>query len=218
LKQLMLNLLLALFAATAVGCSTVMSVQHIELSLPPQLTGKATVLKTSDSDYPRAVLKNAVKQIGGGGISDGLVMKTTEDLNVYRLWNGPNKKDKNGNTNRLGSWWSYVPPIGDVGTYRINYEVCNNWNDLTWVAICTLKAGAVVAIGPGQSVSSVTCQDQTGKETYPSNPSVWQLYIDKPWTRSQEITCPDVASDYEVDPADISHRKINMSTKAPIFK
>lgn len=82
-----------------------------------------------------------------------------------------------------------------------------SWNDLTWLAACTLKAGAVVAIGPGQSVSAETCNDKTGAENYPANQAVWQTYIDKPWTRSQELHCPDVSADYETDPADISRRK-----------
>lgn len=178
-----------------------------DLGLPQQLAGKVTVLQASDPDYPRAVLGAAIKPPGEGGIYAGLVVKTKEDLTVYRLWNGPLKKDKNGNTNRLGSWWSYDPPQGDVGAYRTNYEVCVTWNDLTWVANCTLKSGAVVAIGPGQSVSARTCQDPSGTENYPASPSFWQLYIDKPWTRLQELICPDQTSDYEANPMDISKQK-----------
>lgn len=200
-------LLISLFFTTALGCSTIKPTQHDDLSLPQQLVAKAIVLNSSDPDYSRAMLTNAEKPPGKGGISSGLVVKVTQDISVYRLWNGPAKKDTNGNTNRLGSWWSYDPPSGSIAAYRISYEVCNAWNDLTWLATCTLKAGSVVAIGPGQSVTAETCDDKTGVENYPPNTREWQTYIDKPWSRPQELQCPDVTADYEVDPDDISKRK-----------
>lgn len=182
------------------------------LPLPGRLAGKAVVLHESDPDYPRAVLSGAIKPAGDGGISNGIVIKTTADIPVYRLWSGPSKKDQNGNTNRLGAWWSYDELRGDVTTYRRNYEICNGWNDLQWAVTCVLKLGSVVTIGPGQSVSAILCHDQTGKEEYPANPDNWQLYIDRPWTRQQELSCPDIAADYEVDPTDISQRRKRVPT------
>lgn len=200
---------LALFTLSAVGCVTLPAGNYSELGLPAQLAGSAVVLKAADSDYSRAVLSEAVKPVGNGGISAGLVVKLTKDVTIYRLWSGPEKKDEKGNTNRLGSWWSYDSPTGKADTYRVNYEICKNWNDLTWVATCTLKSGSVVAIGPGQSVTALTCKDKTGGENYPANPVDWQLYIDKAWTRSSELVCPDVAADYKADPYEISKRMGN---------
>lgn len=173
------------------------------LSLPKKLEGKATVLEASDPDYARAVIGSAVKPEGQGGVSDGLVVRTTADIPVYRLWNGPEKKDARGNTNRLGGWWSYDAPKGPVEKYRKDYEICKSWNDLTWVATCTLKAGAVVVIGPGQSVSAETCGDPTGQEKYAANAHDWQTYVDKPWTRAAELECPPDTSDYAADPKHI---------------
>ena len=143
--------LLALVALAVAGQS------HAQgLSLPPQLAGKAQVLNPGDADYAQAVVDKAIQPPGMGGIYAALVVRVTEDIPVYRMWNGPGKSDARGNTNRLGAWWSYDAPGGPVGTYRSEYEICRSWNDLTWVATCTLKKNTVVAIGPGQSVTAET--------------------------------------------------------------
>jgi len=169
------------------------------------------VLASTDADHARAELAGAVKPAGEGGLVEGLVVRLTADVPVYRMWNGPEKKDSRGNTNRLGQWWAYDAPTGPQASYRTAYEICRGWNDLTWVVKCTLKAGAVVAIGPGQSVSAATCGDATGAESYPANHKDWQVFVAKAWTRlgaDKELDCPDEALDYAVDPADISSRLV----------
>ncbi len=141
---------------------------------------------------------------GQGGISEGLVVRLTEDLPVYRMWSGPDKLNASGFTNRIGQWWAYDAPTGTQAAYRDHYDICLAWNDLTWVATCTLKAGSVVAIGPGQSVSAETCGDPTGQESYPANPDYWQTYVAKAWARADELQCPADSADYQADPEDIS--------------
>lgn len=177
------------------------------ITLPPQLEGKAVVLASSDADHARGDVAGALKQPGEGGLSEALVVRLTADVPVYRMWSGPEKKDSRGNTNRLGQWWSYDAPTGTQASYRTAYEICEDWNELTWVVTCTLKAGAVVSIGPGQSVSAATCGDETGKEQYPANPNNWQVFVSKAWTRlgaDKELDCPDEARDYVADLANIS--------------
>jgi hypothetical protein len=176
--------------------------------LPSQLAGKAEVLSTTDADYLRAVITSAVKAAGEGGVVEGTVIRLKQDVTVWRMWSGPTKKNASGLTNRIGGWWSYDAPIGTQAQYRTAYEICNGWNDLTWVAKCTMKAGAVVVIGPGQSVSAQTCGDVTGAETYPANQKDWQTYIDKPWARPTELVCPGDTEDYEANPVDISKAKV----------
>ncbi len=66
-------------------------------------------------------------------------------------------------------------------------------------------AGAVVAIGPGQSVSAQTCGDPSGAEQYPANPVGWQTFINEPWKRGAELECPAETTDYQANPADIDH-------------
>lgn len=177
------------------------------LTLPEILRGKAQVLSASSPDYARAAVSSAVKPAGMGGVSEALVVKITQDIPVYRMWNGPGVLDARGNTNRLGSWWSYDAPHGTVGGYRVGYEICTAWNTLKWMATCTLKAGAVVAIGPGQSVSAETCGDPTGVEQYPDNPLEWQTFVNQPWNRPNELSCPPESADYEADPLEISRPK-----------
>ena len=107
----------------------------------------------------------------------------------------------------MGQWWSYDAPKGDQAGYRKDYEICMGWNDLTWMATCTLKKGSVVVVGPGQSVSAQTCGDPSGQESYPANAEDWQVYVDKAWARSAELSCPPESADYEVNPANIATKK-----------
>jgi hypothetical protein len=174
--------------------------------LPPQLVGKAVAIDSTDPDYGRAMVDAAVKPAGQGGVSYAIVVKLSQDLALYRLWNGPGVVDSRGNTNRLGAWWTYDPPAGSVPNYRVAYEVCQSWNQLAWVVRCTLKAGAVAAIGPGQSVTAATCGDASGAENYPANANAWQMYVDQPWKRPAELVCPAVDFDSAVDPDDLSRR------------
>lgn len=168
------------------------------LSLPELLQGKAEVLSPDDPDYARAQIEKAEKPAGQGGLVDGLVIRMTADIPVYRLWNGPDVKNDKGYTNRLGEYWAYDQPTGTVEQYRANYEVCVDWNQLTWVAVCTLRAGAVVAIGPGQSVAAGVCKDP--QESYPVNTTHWQTYIAGAFARSTELDCSDESKDFKADP------------------
>lgn len=177
------------------------------LALPTLLTGKAVVLASDDADYARGDFSGAVKASGAGGLSEGLVIRLSADIPVYRMWSGPEKKDERGNTNRIGQWWSYDAPTGTQAEYRWAYEICGDWNDLTWVATCTLKAGSVVTIGPGQSVSAETCGDESGQESYPANPRDWQVFVSKAWTRlGSELDCPDESQDYAANLTDIGSK------------
>ena len=192
----------ALPATTATAAASAPPV----LALPEALKGKAVALASTDPDYARAKLAEAVKPAGEGGLTRGLVVRLTADIPVWRMWSGPAKK-YNGNTNRLGQWWSYDAPHGTQQDYRQAYEICASWNDLTWVAKCTLKSGAVVAIGPGNSVSAATCG---GEEAYPANDKDWQVYIAEAWKRlgaDKELDCPAESADYEADAADISKKR-----------
>ena len=163
-----------------------------EPSPPPcSFAGKAVVLGAGDPAAPRADRAGALKPPGEGGLTaPALVVRLTADVPVWRLWSGAAKKDADGRTNRMGQWWSYDAPHGNQQGYRTAYEICLSWNDLTWVAQCTLKKGAVVAIGAGNSVSPQTCADPTGKESYPVNPRDWQVWISKIWTRGAELGVP----------------------------
>ena len=191
-----------MLSALMLGLSAVGSgVDAADLDVPAALNGKATVLAPSDPAYARANVGNAVKAEGLGGVSQALVIQLSADLPVYRMWSGP---VTTGNSNRMGSWWAFDRPQGSREGYRRAYEICGTWNELNWVAACTLKAGSVVAIGPGQSVSAQTCADSSGYETYGTNARDWQVYVDKAWSRGAELVCPPETSDYRANPADVT--------------
>lgn len=178
--------------------------------LPASLQGRVEVLPAEDPAAAAAALSKAVKEAGMGGVYEGWAVRTTEDLTVWRMWNGPDVVDEAGRTNRLGGWWTAEQPAGPVDQYRLDYEICDSWNDLTWVASCTLRAGAVVAVGPGQSVSLETCGDDTppleegSALAFGQSPEHWQVYIHQPWNRTEELDCTVDTADYRADPEELS--------------
>lgn len=190
-----------LIAVLALSACAPMAARDDGLPLPAALQGKAVVLSPADPAYGRANVAAAVKPEGQGGVSRALVVRLSQDLPVYRMWNGP---VTSGNSNRLGGWWAFDAPRGSREGYRRAYEICGTWNQLAWVATCTLKSGAVVAIGPGQSVSAQICGDASGYETYGANGRDWQVYVNQPWTRPEELSCPPETADYRADPANVA--------------
>lgn len=203
---------LAAYAVTACRTTPVAGPEQQGLGLPAQLQGKAVVVDVNDPDYARAAANEAVKPAGEGGVTEAIVVRLTEDVTVWRMWSGPEKKDARGNTNRMGQWWAYDAPRGTRSEYRGRYEICRAWNDLTWMAACTMKKGAVVAIGPGNSVTPATCADGAGSESYNANTTDWQVYVAKAWSRPAELECPPETSDYAADCKDIAKPATEGST------
>ncbi|WP_291722715.1 hypothetical protein [Magnetospirillum sp. 64-120] len=173
-------------------------------AIPGQISGKAEIVAASDPAWGQANVAAAEKPPGLGGVSQAVVIRLNQDVAVYRMWNGP---QQGARSNRMGGWWAFDKPKGTREGYRRAYEICGTWNDLKRVAVCTLKKGAVVAIGPGQSVSAETCKDESGHETYGANPQDWQVYVDQAWNRPETLACPPEDLDYEADPADVSTPK-----------
>jgi hypothetical protein len=203
-------LVTVLLASCARNPAVTTAAPAARLRLPPVLAFSAEALAPGAPGYARADVQSAVKAPGEGNVSRAMVIQLTQDIHVFRLWSGPDKKDANGRTNRIGSWWTYDPPRGAATQYRVDYEICRAWNDLTFVATCTLKEGAIVAIGPGNSVSADTCGDKAGQEHYPANEQHWQLYVSRAFERVgpdnnvKELDCPDASRDYEADPRNLA--------------
>lgn len=193
-----MRLLLSLLVLLA-GCAGGAVV--VAPTLPVQILGRAEVIDPSDPDWTRANVAEAEKAPGAGGVSRAVVIRLNQDIAVYRMWSGPQPGVR---SNRLGGWWAFDKPNGTRESYRRAYEICGTWNELKRVAVCTLKKGAVVVIGPGQSVSAATCKDGSGFETYGANDRDWQIYVDQAWNRPDTLSCPPEDQDYEADPADVS--------------
>lgn len=91
------------------------------------------------------LLERALGAPAAGGICMGLVYVVTEPVSIYRVWSSaaPN--------NRIGTWWALSPPVGTREEYRAQYAICPEWSNLDQAAKCTLRPGALVVVGPGQS-------------------------------------------------------------------
>jgi hypothetical protein len=183
------------------------------IELPPSLKGHAFVLSKAYMEAEGVKPELVEGEPGQGKMVKGQwqLVKLTEDIPVWRLWAGPQKRDSHGNTNEYGAWWSADAPTGTRKGYRAQYQICKAWNDLTWVTRCTLKKGAVVVVGPGNSVAPPSCGEGS-TEAYPENDHDWQMWISKPWERHGAggiLECPETElafpNRYPNDCAEVSH-------------
>ena len=178
------------------------------IALARALASSLELVAAGDSAYAEADPAGATGEPGTGKVTKPFVVRLTRDLRVYRLWSGPDVRDAQGRTSRIGQWWTFDRPSGTLAGFRRRYEVCEQWDTLRWVAACTLRRGAVVVIGPGQSVSAETCGDSTGRESYPVNDRDFQVYIHEAWNRigtpNGDLICPDESRDYQNDPGNIA--------------
>lgn len=151
--------------------------------MPTEIKGKVEILNCTSSEFDQQALNIAVAAPGEGGISNGVEVKTTEEIKVYRLWDGPDSEKiaRTGVTNQYGAWWSLGTPHGTRDQYRNEAAICKRWNDLKWAALCTVKRGAIIVVGPTQSVSEDKCRDPNKPEIKPDHYSenlTSQIYID----------------------------------------
>jgi hypothetical protein len=109
------------------------------------------------------LLKDAVGEEGAGKLCEGEVFLVSSSVTVYRVWNS-----EAGYT-LYGRWWSFELPRGPREAYREANDICEEWSPLDVMSSCTLKVGARIVMGPGQSV-----QCENGR--YPKS-AVNQVYI-----------------------------------------
>ena len=145
---------LAVTCASAAGCASV--------PVRPAFVGPDGVACVMDGTHVPAqvaevanaeLLAAALGRTGEGRICAGQTYRVRAPLRIYRVWDGAKQ-------NTYGEWWALAPPRGDRDDYRRAYAVCPEWNALDRLAACTLKAGAQIVLGPGQSA---TCADQIGR-------------------------------------------------------
>jgi len=103
-----------------------------------------------------------------GSLCQGQVYKSKEDaqITIFRAWNSTNIKSKKGR------WWAFEEPSGTISNYRVEYGVCPSWSPLDELVSCTLKPGATVVVGTGQSAkcTSKTYPVSTTKQIFINNP------------------------------------------------
>ena len=109
------------------------------------------------------LLGEALGKTGEGKLCAGQVFMAQSAVTVYRVWNNAKSYTE------FGKWWSLEKPSGTVDSYRQENAICPEWSDLNQLTRCTLKIGAHVVIGPGQSATCMTL-------TYEKSP-VNQVYM-----------------------------------------
>jgi hypothetical protein len=112
------------------------------------------------------LLEKAVRPINIGGICTGKVYQANKPVTVYRVWNKENAGSE------IGRWWTFKPPTGTRENYRKDYDICKSWNALNRMTSCTIKIGAKIVVGPGQSAYC-----KKSGTIYPQSPFN-QVYID----------------------------------------
>lgn len=94
-----------------------------------------------------ALLNEALGKSGDGKLCAGRVYSATQAVTVYRVWNSAKSYTE------FGRWWSLSKPTGPVESYRQENAICPEWSDLNQLTRCSIKVGARVVIGPGQSAT-----------------------------------------------------------------
>lgn len=109
------------------------------------------------------LLASAVGGAGKGMLCEGKVFTVVQPVIVYRVYNADN------DYSALGNWWTMVPPLGQMIPDYTKYGICPEWGKHNAQHSCSLKVGAQVVVGPGQSV-------QCANGALPASPAN-QLYI-----------------------------------------
>lgn len=130
----------------------------------------------------RDLIGDALKPAGKGGVYEGKIVKVSQAFPLYRVYSV--KEYARTGRGRIGGWWTHIPPARGVSRleYRRRYEICESFNpDLDRVVQCRIYPGALLVIGPGQSVDEGTCGK--GGESYvaDSGKRNLQIYLVEPF-------------------------------------
>lgn len=130
------------------------------VDLPEELLGKFVPVEAPE------LLGAALGAPGKGGLCQGRVYQSREGVDVllWRAWNSTNPGS------RLGQWWAWQLPQGEVSLYRADYEICYQWSPLDRLVRCKLKPGVKLVVGTGQSA---VCSNYLFYEVSPAQ----QIYL-----------------------------------------
>ncbi|QUM77546.1 hypothetical protein HWV00_15735 [Moritella sp. 24] len=114
-----------------------------DMQLPVEFSRKFTAI--SDP----ALLAQSIGEPNEGRLCQGqvYVAKQNTQILLFRSWNSTNPNSE------LGEWWALKSPRGQISEYRSDYQICYQWTPLDKLTLCSLKAGAKVVVGTGQSAS-----------------------------------------------------------------
>jgi len=106
-------------------------------------------LVAADDD---TLLKTVLGSSGKGMLCAGRVYQATQPVTVYRVW------DAAKGYTLHGGWWSFNKPQGPRDRYQVENDICPEWSALDRMSSCSIKVGAKIVVGPGQSA---TCEHDT---------------------------------------------------------
>ena len=114
-----------------------------DMELPIEFSRKFTAV--SDPE----LLAQSIGEPDEGKLCQGqvYVAKQNTQILLFRGWNGSNPASE------FGEWWALKSPRGQIAQYRRDYQICYQWSPLDKMTLCSLKAGAKVVIGTGQSAT-----------------------------------------------------------------
>lgn len=169
-------------------------------------------VKPAQAGHALTTWNGAVIGPNKGGIYDAKLctVKAGKTVSLYRVYS-----NSKGDRARKGQWWDPIAPAGTKASYRTHNAICTDWNpDLDKLVTCTLHAGAVFAIGPGESVGPFTVAEHgqqvqkhtcaNAHETYGKEADHLQVFVAAPWGAPNDalLTC---AGDRAHDPAPALH-------------
>ncbi|NVN90183.1 MAG: hypothetical protein HXX11_06225 [Desulfuromonadales bacterium] len=135
------------------------------------------------------LISSALKPEGKGGVYEGKIVKVKQAFPIFRVYT-KRVNPQTGRNNRFGGWWTSLPPGKGMTTieYRKRYEICDSFNpDLDRVVQCRIYPGALLLIGPGQSVDESTCGKAGESYTADSGKENLQLYLFEMYSHSFTI-------------------------------
>lgn len=119
--------------------------------------------------------ESALGEQGKGMLCTGKVFEAKKSVIVYRVWDAAKPYTL------YGGWWSLNKPKGPRDAYQKDNVICPEWSALDRVSQCTLKVGAHVVIGPGQSATCKTGglpQSETNQVYVPNDGRNNILYVE----------------------------------------
>lgn len=165
---------------------------------------KVTLPPGFENSSDSALLADAVKSAGTGGLCCGQVAVASRAVTIYRAWT-PHYEDQSKQppgyhaAYQFGNWWSPTAPSASRATYRNQDDICAEYDSLTVYSQCDIRKGTTVVIGPGQSVK---CDEST---MIPQS-STLQIYIPNPKDREGTQGRLDSCDTYVWPPSPISSK------------
>lgn len=120
-------------------------------------TPPAGLVESAESE----LLARALGKSGAGKLCAGKVFQVISPVSVYRVWHSEKSYTL------YGGWWSFTRPQGPQDRYREENAICPSWSALDRLSSCSIKAGAKIVVGPGQSADCQ--QDQLAYAKSPVN-------------------------------------------------